>query len=242
MKLAGADVEGIYMLPHSPFSNYVSPISHLESLNEMIDFAPSKMIRLGGKLLKSKNGRKIAAQYYPPRGIKMWGIPIHLKRTILTIDGKQEVDSVTISKIDVNGNLIGEQKVIQADTVCISGGLSPLYELAVTAGCKFIKLEGLSGTVPLHNKELQTTVPNLYVAGNITGIEGAKVAMAQGTLAGKSICKKLKIGNIKEIDVEESISFVEYCRKSSEIKFHPKISEAREQLEDLWSRWPHNVN
>lgn len=240
MKLAGVDVEGIYMLPHSPFSNYVSPILLLETLNEMTDFAPSKMIRLAGKLLKSKTGRKIAAQYYPPKGIKMWGIPIHLRRTILSINGNQEVDSATTSKIDVNGNPIGEQKVIPADTVCIAGGLSPLYELAVTAGCKFVTLEGLSGTVPLHNKELQTTVPNLFVAGNITGIEGAKVAMAQGTLAGKSICKKMKIGKIEEADIEESISFVEYSRKLSDIQFHSKVSEAREHLEDLWSRWAHN--
>jgi len=234
MKLAGADVEGIYMLPHSPFSNYASPLLHLETLNEMTDFAPSKMIRLTGKLLKSKTGRKLAAQFYPPMGIKMWGIPIHLRRTILSINGTHEVESVTITKIDVNGNPIGEQKVIQADTVCISGGLSPLYELAAMAGCKFVTLEGLSGTVPLHNKELETTVPNLFVAGNITGIEGAKVAMAQGALAGKSICNKLRIGNLKIADMEEALSFVEHSRKLSDIQFHPKVSEAREHLDDLW--------
>lgn len=91
--------------------------------------------------------------------------------------------------------------------------------------------------MPLHNKELQTTVPNLFVAGNITGIEGAKVAMAQGTLAGKSICKRLKIGKINETDIEESISFVEHSRKLSDIKFHPNVSEARKDLEGLWSRW-----
>ncbi|MCM2535400.1 NAD(P)/FAD-dependent oxidoreductase [Neobacillus pocheonensis] len=242
MKLAGADLVGIYMLPHSPFSNYASPLLHLETLNEMTDFAPSKMIRLAGKLLKSKTGRKIAAQYYPPKGMRMWGIPIHLRHTILTINGNQEVNSATISKIDVNGNPIGEQKVIQADTVCIAGGLTPLYELAATVGCKFVTLEGLSGTVPLHNKVLQTTVPNLFVAGNITGIEGAKVAMAQGTLAGKSICKKLKIGNLKDADMEEAISFVEHSRKLSDIQFHPKVSEAREHIEDLWSKWAHFSN
>ncbi|MEH7095497.1 NAD(P)/FAD-dependent oxidoreductase [Neobacillus vireti] len=242
MKLAGADVEGIYMLPHSPFSDYASPLLHLETLNEMTDFAPSKLIRFTGKLLKSKTGRKIAAQFYPPMGIKMWGIPIHLRRTILSINGKHEVDSATITKIDVNGNPIGEQKVIQADTVCISGGLSPLYELAATAGCKFVTLEGLSGTVPLHNNELETTVPNLFVAGNITGIEGAKVAMAQGTLAGKSICNKLRIGNLKMADMEKALSFVEHSRKLSDIQFHPKVSEAREHLDDLWKTLINDVS
>jgi regulator of sigma D len=66
--------------------------------------------------------------------------------------------------------------------------------------------------------------------------------MAQGSLAGKSICKKIKIGDIKEADIEESISFVEYSRKLSDIHFHPKVSEARVHLEDQWSSWAHNAD
>lgn len=237
MKLAGADVAGIYMLPHNPFSNYASPIRHLENLKEMTDLAPSPVVRFGGKLLKSKTGRKLAAKYYPPMGIKMWGIPIHLRHTIVSINGNQEVESVAVSKIDVNGKPIGNPRNLKADAVCISGGLTPLYELAATAGCEFVALEGLSGTVPLHNRELQTTVPDLFVAGNITGIEGAKVAMAQGILAGKSIARRLNIGKVSKADIEEGISFVDSSRKSSDLQFHPKVTEAREQMESLWNDW-----
>ncbi|SFA69676.1 MULTISPECIES: NAD(P)/FAD-dependent oxidoreductase [unclassified Bacillus (in: firmicutes)] len=237
MKLAGADVEGIYILPNTTFSKYLSPIHQLELLKEMTDYAPSRFLRLGGKLLQSQTGRKMAAIFYPRKGMKMWGIPIHLRKTVTSINGDQEVDHVTVSNIDIDGNPIGDTKNLKVDAVCISGGLSPLYELAATTGCKFVSLKGLSGTVPLHNRKLQTTVPNLFVAGNITGIEGAKVAMTQGTLAGQSICKSLGIGKISNAHIEECISHVEHVRKLSDIQFHPKVDEARKQLNYLWEQW-----
>ncbi|WP_163099983.1 NAD(P)/FAD-dependent oxidoreductase [Peribacillus alkalitolerans] len=237
MKLAGAKIQGIYMLPKSPFSKQATPLLQLEDMKDMTNYAPSSFIRLSGKLLQNKTGRKIAAKMYPRMGMKMWGIPIHLRKTLLSINGEHEVESVTVSTIDIDGNPTGGLKNIEVDAVCISGGLSPLYELAATAGCKFVKLEGLSGIVPLHNHELETTVSNLFVAGNITGIEGAKVAMAQGKLVGRTISRKLDIGKISDSDIEESISHVEEVRKLSSIQFHPKVFEARQQLDKLWQQW-----
>jgi sarcosine oxidase, subunit alpha len=234
MKLSGADVLGIYMLPKSPFSNNASPLSQLNELKELTEHAPFWSIRAGGKLLKSEFGRKAAAKFYPSRGLKMWGIPVYLRHALLGINGDNEVESVSISKTANDGTPIGQSKRIKVDSVCLSGGLTPLYELAATAGCKFVHLEGLSGLVPLHNREMQTNIENLFVAGNITGIEGAKVATAQGSLAGQSICKKINIGEISVKDIELSIKKVENVRASSDIQFHPKIVEARNQLERLW--------
>jgi sarcosine oxidase, subunit alpha len=219
---------GIYMLPKSPFSNNASPLSQLNELKELTEHAPFWSIRAGGKLLKSEFGRKAA------RGLKMWGIPVYLRHALLGINGDNEVESVSISKTANDGTPIGQSKRIKVDSVCLSGGLTPLYELAATAGCKFVHLEGLSGLVPLHNREMQTNIENLFVAGNITGIEGAKVATAQGSLAGQSICKKINIGEISVKDIELSIKKVENVRASSDIQFHPKIVEARNQLEQLW--------
>lgn len=234
MKLAGADVIGIYMLPNNPFSPYASPTSQLKALKDLTLHAPSAWIRGSGKLLKSKTGRKLAARFYPPMGIKMWGIPIYLRHSLKEIIGQTEVDSVSIAKIDMNGSPTEKAVNIKVDCVCISGGLTPLNELAATAGCKFVHLDGLSGVVPLHNRELQTNVPNLFVAGNITGIESAKVAMAQGRLAGLSICKRLNAGAVTVAEIEASISDVECSRATADVQFHPKVIEARAELERLW--------
>ena len=77
------------------------------------------------------------------------------------------------------------------DRVCISGGLYPLSELAAAAKCEFAYAEELGGHVPLHSPEMETTQRGIFVAGNITGIEGAKIAMAQGELVGTVISERL---------------------------------------------------
>jgi sarcosine oxidase, subunit alpha len=234
MKLAGADVVGIFMLPKNPFAPHSSPISQLDALKNLTHHAPSRWIRGSGRLLKSKTGKKLAARFYPPMGIKMWGIPIYLRHSLQAIIGQTEVESVSIAKIDVNGGLTEKVTNIHVDCVCLSGGLTPLYELAATAGCKFVHIEGLSGVVPLHNRELQTNIPNLFVAGNITGIESAKVAMSQGRLAGLSICKRLYAGAVNVAEIEKGINHVNCVRATADIQFHPKIIEARLELERLW--------
>ena len=64
----------------------------------------------------------------------------------------------------------------------------------------------------------------LYVAGNITGIESAKVASAQGTLAGYSIAKQ----NDK---IQQAIKEVKAVREAATIQFHPEIEAGRNKVE-----------
>jgi sarcosine oxidase subunit alpha len=81
---------------------------------------------------------------------------------------------------------------------------------------------------------MQTTVDGLYVAGNITGIESAKVAIAQGTVAGLSIAFDHGVLQSEEI-LENAIKNVETTRKKAIIQFHPQIEQGREYLNQTWS-------
>ena len=54
-------------------------------------------------------------------------------------------------------------------------GLYPLAELAAVAGCPFHYISELGGHVPLHSETMETPLPGLFVAGNITGIEKEKL-------------------------------------------------------------------
>lgn len=235
MKMAGADVVGIYIAPKNEFTSGISnPKELLSSFSSMTKFAPNLFMRLGGNVLKSAIGCSLAALFYPKNGMKVWDIPIHFRQSILAINGEQEVESVTLTKIDPTGNAIGESFLEKVDAVCISGGLSPQNELAAVAGCEFVRLNGLSGVVPLHDQYMQTTVEGLFVAGNITGIEGAKVASAQGVLAGSSINKYLSIGNVNEGNLERNAKQVEIVRETADITFHSEIGPARNKLQKLW--------
>ena len=122
----------------------------------------------------------------------MWGMPIHIRKAIVKINGTEKVESVTMVDITADGDIVkGSEKIIDVDFVCIAGGLYPLAELASVIGCPFKYVEELGGHVPVHNEQMETPLEGLFVAGNITGIESAKVARAQGDIS-RTIYRKTK--------------------------------------------------
>ena len=52
--------------------------------------------------------------------------------------------------------------------------------------------------VPLHNKMMQTSIPSIYIAGDISGVEEASTAMEEGRMAGLSAA--FSLGYVKEDD------------------------------------------
>jgi thioredoxin reductase len=113
------------------------------------------------------------------------GVPILTCHTIVRVDGADCVESATIAAVDEHWQPIpGTEQVWPVDTVCLAVGLSPMSELAWMAGCSFTYAPALGGHVPLHSWDMETTVPGIYVAGDIAGIEEASTAMEEGRLAG----------------------------------------------------------
>jgi thioredoxin reductase len=124
--------------------------------------------------------------------IRRAGVPIHISHTILRADGEESVMSATIAQVDETWQPIeGTSQSLDVDTVCMAVGLSPMSELAWLAGCKFRYVPALGGHIPIHNQDMQTTVPDVYVAGDIAGIEEASTAMEEGRLAGLAAAEVL---------------------------------------------------
>ena len=59
------------------------------------------------------------------------------------------------------------------------------------AGCEFFFSPKLGGHLPLHDENMLTSLPYLYVAGDITGVEEASTAMEEGRLAGIATAESL---------------------------------------------------
>src|SRR5699024_4763800 len=114
----------------------------------------------------------------------------------------------------------------------------PLTELAAVIGCPFRHLEELGGHVPIHNEQMETPVDGLYVAGNITGIESAKVAAAQGRVAGLSMAES-QDNDKKGIDrrIRKAVQVVKTNRKEAAIQFHPEIEEGRSRMERAFQEY-----
>src|SRR5699024_4342762 len=151
--------------------------------------APSKLLSAGTVLAgKAKPLHQTALKMFPASGVKALGLPISIKEQVLSINGSKNAESVTIQKTDAEGSPIPNSTYnIDCDFVCISDGLAPLSEIGSLLNLKHVYSEALGGYVPLHSRTMRTELPNLYVAGNVTGIENAKVAMLQGRAAAFNI-------------------------------------------------------
>ncbi len=233
LQLAGIDVHSMAL----PAMNIVTedeahPDKVMQNLVRIAHLAPSKFIRFGSNFAKIGLIRKLVVKFFPKKGIKMWDMPIHLRKAVIEINGTDKVESVTMATISSTGKLIkGTEKTIPVDFVCIAGGLYPLAELASVVGCPFKYIEELGGHVPVHNDEMETPVSGVYVSGNITGIESAKVAREQGTVAGLSISKSLISKNRKiKKQLKKAVRNVEKTREAASIQFHPEINEGRKKV------------
>lgn len=242
LQLAGVNLHSMMLPAMNPVTKeHAHPKKVMDGLSRIAHLAPSAFLRFGSRFTKSDLVRKVATQFYPKSGVKMWGMPIHLRKAVTEINGKDRVESVTVFDVTADGKLIkGTERRIEVDFVCIAGGLYPLAELAAVIDLPLQYLEELGGHVPVHNKKMETPIDGVYVAGNITGIESAKVARAQGTVAGLSIAKKHVAGKA-DLDYRllKAIEQVETIRNEATIQFHPHISEGREKIEQAYRRIVH---
>jgi thioredoxin reductase len=120
------------------------------------------------------------------------GVPIEVSKTVKAAYGGNRVESVELVSLDENWRYIaGTEEKIGVDLICIATGLTPLTELAWIAGCRHCYVSELGGWVPLCNENFETTVPGIYAAGDITGIDEAATAMEEGRIAGVSVAEVL---------------------------------------------------
>ncbi|MDF2679465.1 MAG: FAD-dependent oxidoreductase [Brevibacillus sp.] len=232
MKHAGIDVVGVAMAPRSPMTEKLSsPIQALSQLADAAALAPHPLLRTMGRLAAGSLS-KVAVHALCLPLLQVEGIPVHIRKAVTKIEGEQSVEAVILQAVSAKGEPTGREERVEVDAVCLSAGLYPLIELAQVAGCSLTHIPELGGMVPLYGKDLSTTADGLFVAGNITGIEGAKVAMAQGKLAAVSIVQTL--GKTPSITKEEAIQAVEQARALSPIRFLPQVQQGLAKMEQLW--------
>lgn len=246
LQLAGIHVDRIVLPEKSPLSQKAGePAEVMKSLLNAAHLAPSPLLRIGSRFMKNDSFRRIGMKFFPKNGVKVNGTPLLLRKAALEIVGKEQVKGVMVADTDEHGNIIqGTETVYEADFVCIAGGLYPLAELAAVAGCPFQYIPELGGHVPHHSETMETPLQGLFVAGNITGIESGKIAMAQGTIAGFSIAKHAgKGGSAIGEKLYQAVQNVHKVREQAAIQFNPEIDKGRRIMYELWeSLYSSNTN
>lgn len=137
--------------------------------------------------------------------IRRAGVPIWVNTTIQSAQGREMLEEVTLVSLSSGGGFqSGTERTFKADTIGLAVGLTPLAELAWMAGCSFAYSPKLGGHVPVHDSDMRTSLPDLYVAGDITGVEEASTAMEEGRLAGISVAEALKKVTQKDANVSKA--------------------------------------
>jgi thioredoxin reductase/Fe-S-cluster-containing hydrogenase component 2 len=130
--------------------------------------------------------------------LKRHQVPIYTKHTIKNAFGNEKVEYATICEVDDNFNIIeGTDKIIKVDTICIAAGLTPLTDLLHHAKVEIKYNHYLGGYVAKHDKNLQTSNPSIFIAGDVSGIEEATTAMIEGKIAGLNSCLYIKKNNLE---------------------------------------------
>ncbi|MCR5395910.1 MAG: FAD-dependent oxidoreductase [Lachnospiraceae bacterium] len=113
------------------------------------------------------------------------GVPFYLSHTIVKAEGEKEVTGVTIAEVDESFQFIpGTEKHFDVDTICLAVGLSPMSQLLKMAGAKMEDNPRRGGQVPICDEYGRTSIPGVFVAGDVSGIEEASSAMIEGRMAG----------------------------------------------------------
>ena len=154
---AGAKVVGVYEA-QSPLRWLLSPIALI--LN------PEKLFEL----------------IYYIRQIRSNRLRIHFKRAVTSFDGS----SASISKVNSDLTLkTGVPKVVACDVTAVGWGFAPDVSLGGILGCQ--QEVDTDGTVIFTvNRDQMSSVNNIWIAGEATGIGGSDLALIEGEIAGLS--------------------------------------------------------
>ena len=109
------------------------------------------------------------------------GVRVRFRHSVVAAHGHDRLDAVSIAGPD------GNVRRIECDALAVSHGMLPHTEIAQTLGARLTE----SGAVAV-DAEQRTDIPNLWAAGEATGIGGAALSLVEGEIAGRSAAARLR--------------------------------------------------
>jgi len=136
------------------------------------------------------------------QGMKYWltlkkaRTPYHHNHVPVRALGTDHLEAVVVAQVDADWRVVqGTERTVEADLLCLSYGFVPTSQLTRLRGCRLDYAGRAGGWVTWHDADQQTSVPGVYVAGEVGGIGGAEVAIEEGRIAGLAAARALgKLG------------------------------------------------
>ncbi|MEM7530676.1 MAG: FAD-dependent oxidoreductase [Chloroflexota bacterium] len=120
------------------------------------------------------------------------GVPMRFQHAIFRAIGETEVTGVAYGKIDASGKLLYEtETVVEVDTICAALGFLPNLALTRHLGCEHVYDLAVDAFYPKHDDTFETSIPSVFVAGDVTGIGGKDMAKVQGQMCAHHVLARL---------------------------------------------------
>ena len=115
------------------------------------------------------------------------GVLLRRNSAVVEVHGEDRVTGVTVARLDSSWRPVpGSGRRIACDALAVGHGLVPQIELATELGAATRLVP--DGTSALRvDAQQRTSVPGLWAAGEVCGVGGAELALAEGELAARSI-------------------------------------------------------
>jgi sarcosine oxidase subunit alpha len=160
--------------------------------------------------------------------LRRFGVPILTSHSVKEVCGSNRIEGAVVVKLDNNWNPIeGSEKKIKCDTICLAVGLTPSIRLLSQIGVRIEYISEAGGYIAIHSDDMETTVKNVYVAGDSSGIEEASTAMVEGKIAG--ISAAFTTGFNKKV-IKLKKGFIEELRKLRAGPFGEKSRIAKRKI------------
>ena len=121
------------------------------------------------------------------------GVTPLFAHALIRIEGTRAAERAILARIDRTGRPVpGSERIWEVDTVCLGYGFSPSNELTRLLGCRHDhRTRPFAGLAARRDENGAASRSGVLVAGDCGGIGGARVALAQGTLAGLEAARRL---------------------------------------------------
>lgn len=119
---------------------------------------------------------------------------------VISASGKSRVEAVRVAQLDPNGRPIpGSEKRFQIDILGVSHGFLPSGRLARLIGCNHVYDPIQCYWKPEVDDYMRSSMPDIYIAGDSSGVDGRDSAVIKGRLAAIHMAAQLGRMSISEM-------------------------------------------
>ena len=135
------------------------------------------------------------------RELARHGVTSLFGHALVRIEGTRAAERAVLARIDHTGRPVPcSERTWEVDTVCLGYGFSPSNELTRLLGCRHDnRTHPFAGLAARRDENGAASRSGVLLAGDCGGVGGARVALAQGTLAGLEAARRLG-----HLDAEEA--------------------------------------